>query len=42
MILREFISKSLLDIKGALDDVEKKSPGLITTEGVSTVAQFIR
>jgi len=41
MVLREFISKSLLDIKGALDDVNKQSPGLVTTEGVSTAQQFV-
>src|SRR5207247_6233194 len=42
MILREFISKSLLDIKGALDDVQKKSPGLVITKGISTRSEFVQ
>lgn len=31
MVLKEFISKSLLDIIGALNEVQKKSPGTIVT-----------
>lgn len=31
MVLKEFISKSLLDIIGALNEVEQKSPGTIVT-----------
>lgn len=36
MVLREFISKSLLDIVGALNDVEKQSPGTIITSFTKT------
>jgi hypothetical protein len=41
MILREFISKSLLDIFAALQEVEKTAPGTIICGGVSTAPQFV-
>ena len=41
MILREFISKSLLDIVGALNEVEKASPGTVITNFTKT-PEFVK
>ena len=41
MILREFITKSLLDIMGALNDVENQSPGTIIT-GFTATPEFVK
>lgn len=41
MILRDFISKSLLDIMGALGEVEKQTPGTIIT-GFTTTPEFVK
>jgi hypothetical protein len=41
MILRDFISKSLLDIIGALNEVEKQSPGTVIVSFTKT-PEFVK
>ena|SRR2546425_7907424 len=41
MILSEFISKSLLDILGALNEVQKQSPGSVITNFTKT-PEFVK
>ena len=41
MVLNEFISKSLLDIIGALKEVEKKLPGAVITNFTKT-PEFVK
>lgn len=41
MELREFITKAMADIIGAMHDTEKASPGAIITSGVTTSAAFV-
>jgi hypothetical protein len=42
MELRQFISKALSDIIGAVQDVDKAAPGTVVTSGVSTTAEFVQ
>lgn len=41
MVLREFISKSLLDIVNALVDVQEHAPGAIITGEILTKPEFV-